>query len=149
MSDNVDGMRRWAAPDAAQTLVPLPADAGAPALARAYVGRQAVGLPPDLVDDALLVISELVTNAVQHGEPEIVLRLQVGRGGLRASVQDAGSARPELPAHNPDSHAVQGRGLRIVEALSSCWGVEPGDQASGKVVWFELYPEPDGRRRRG
>jgi len=149
MSDNADGMRWRTVPGAAETLVPLPADAGAPALARAHVDRQAAGLPQDLVDDALLVISELVTNALQHGEPEIVLRLQVTSAGLWASVQDAGSARPEPSAHDPDSHAVHGRGLRIVDALSSCWGVELDDAAPGKVVWFELRLEPDVPGRRG
>ncbi len=85
--------------------------------------------------DAELVISELVTNALRHGLGDIVVRTSLADGDLlQVSVTDSG---PELPALQPvDPGRVGGVGLRIVDRLASEWGVAsfPG----GKTVWAIL-----------
>lgn len=88
-----------------------------------------------LLDDALLVASELATNAVMHAESSCRLRLSLGPRTLRIDVVDAGQGTPEpQPESATEEH---GRGLLLVAALSAAWGLEvlPGD---GKTVWAEL-----------
>lgn len=97
---------------------------------------------PGLCDDAELVVSELVTNAVLHGEAPIAVRVRVG-GGVRIEVEDAGRTAPILLQGNPDS--MTGRGLSMVSALTSGWGVEPAG-GGGKIIWAELGGNaPSGR----
>jgi anti-sigma regulatory factor (Ser/Thr protein kinase) len=85
--------------------------------------------------DAELVISELVTNALRHGLGDIVVRTSLADGDLlQVSVTDSG---PELPALQPvDPGRVGGVGLRIVDRLASEWGVAPFP--GGKTVWAIL-----------
>jgi anti-sigma regulatory factor (Ser/Thr protein kinase) len=85
-------------------------------------------------DVAVLVMSELVTNAVRHGDGDIVTRVALVAGEVRIAVTDSGAALPELlPA---DPHRVGGVGLLIVDRLADRWGVDrfPG----GKTVWATL-----------
>ena len=93
------------------------------------------GLPRAQRQDAELVISELVTNALRHGLGDVVVRASVAEDDvLQVSVTDSG---PELPAMQPvDPGRIGGVGLRIVDRLSSEWGVAsfPG----GKTVWAVL-----------
>ena len=112
-------------------------------MARRYLSEHADGLPEKLIDDALLMVSELVTNAVQHGRPDIVLMVRPNPPGIGVSVRDGGAALPVPPTGAPDPADQRGRGLHMVESLSSSWGVEPADPPPGKVVWFELDPAPD------
>lgn len=90
-----------------------------------------------VVDDVLLLLSEVVTNAVHHGRSDIGVTLLVRHGVVRVEVWDASAAMPAQRAMSND--ALQGRGLGIVAAVASRWGVEPvpGD---GKKVWFEVTP---------
>jgi DNA-binding response OmpR family regulator len=91
------------------------------------------------IDDPLLVVSELVTNAVTHAASECALRLLLSETGLRIEVGDGSSASPDpLAAAADDEH---GRGLFLVAALSSAWGVEASAEG-GKVVWAELPVSP-------
>ncbi|MFE5580560.1 ATP-binding protein [Kitasatospora sp. NPDC056531] len=89
----------------------------------------AMGLDPD---SACLIVSELVTNALVHGEgrPSVVLELHCGK--LHITVSDA-SGNP-LQRQAPDDSRASGRGLDIVEALSEEWGVELIG-SYGKAVW--------------
>ncbi|MBL1097421.1 ATP-binding protein [Streptomyces sp. 205] len=97
-------------------------------------------LPAECLDDALMVISELITNAVLHALPPAVLRLRSsetdGCRTLHIEVTDGGPApRTERPDEEiePDEH---GRGIGIVSALSSCHGTRVG--CSGVTRWAEL-----------
>ncbi|MQS13034.1 ATP-binding protein [Streptomyces kaniharaensis] len=88
-----------------------------------------IGLDPD---SACLIVSELVTNALLHGEgqPTVVLELRGGR--LHITVSDS-SGNP-LRRQAPDDSRTSGRGLDIVDALSESWGVE-AIGSHGKAVW--------------
>ncbi len=123
---------------ASETAVVLPSDARAPGIAREVVAQHALGLPAEIVEDALVVVSELVTNAVLHGRPEIILRLRRYPPGIGIGVQDGGEQRPQLPSSEPGVHDPAGRGMRIVDALADRWTVESNTPPPGKTVWFEL-----------
>jgi transcriptional regulator with XRE-family HTH domain len=104
-----------------------------PTLARAALAATAVGLPKAALDDASLLTSELVTNAVTHtssGWVDVAITLTTDRLHVRVSDADTQSLRPRSPG--PDG----GWGLRLLAELSTRWGVERGD--SGKAIWFEL-----------
>jgi anti-sigma regulatory factor (Ser/Thr protein kinase) len=94
----------------------------------------------DLADDAALVISELMTNAVTAsaalpGHPPVLLYLIAGEGALRVEVHDCSPLEP-VP-RDADAGAEHGRGLAVVAALSTRCGSEyAGD--GGKTVWAEL-----------
>ena len=111
--------------------VTLPRDHGAPGQARALLRRHANGLDRDRLDTAVLLISELVTNAVLHGTGQIRLSIQVGDGDARFTVCDEGSARPAV---RPQAGPEGGWGLRLVGQLAVRWGVREGRTQ----VWFEL-----------
>ncbi|MEU8784123.1 ATP-binding protein [Streptomyces sp. NPDC048637] len=96
-------------------------------------------LAPDLAEDALLVISELITNAVVHALPPAVLRLSrdvEGSNALRVEVTDAGAAAAAgRPVVEPDADE-HGRGLDIVTALAAECGTRA--HAGGITWWAEL-----------
>jgi anti-sigma regulatory factor (Ser/Thr protein kinase) len=123
--------------------VALPNDVDAPALARSYLCEHAGWLTPDLMDDALVLVSELVTNAVSHGEPEITLRVRREPPGIGVEVDDAGTDLPRIARPKPHGLATSGRGLQIVEAIADDWGVILHRSTPGKTVWFELQPHQD------
>jgi anti-sigma regulatory factor (Ser/Thr protein kinase) len=125
-------------PVQAEMFFGLPTDNAAPAIARAYLVEHAGSLPGALIDDALLLVSELVSNAVQHGQPEIVLRIRRNPPGIGVSVQDRGQGQVVQSSGELNPHAPRGRGLRIVDTVSSAWGVQPAVPPPGKIVWFEL-----------
>src|SRR4051794_40047354 len=88
-----------------------------------------------LAEDVELVVTELVTNALLHGTPPVVLRISPAHGRVRIEVEDAGREMPMRMRENVE--AMTGRGLSLVSRLTSGWGVEPrGD--GGKVVWAEV-----------
>jgi anti-sigma regulatory factor (Ser/Thr protein kinase) len=83
-------------------------------------------------EDVLLVVSELVTNALVHGAGRPVLRLAGGRSSVRIEVSDASTKLPEPRRPGP----ADGWGLHVVEQLCTGWGAD--EHAFGKVVWCEL-----------
>lgn len=87
-----------------------------------------------LGDTAALLTSEVVTNAVVHGQGTVHLRARASAGRLRVEVQDDGAGSPS-PRQAADD-AEGGRGLALVAVLAATWGVERLPR--GKVVWFEL-----------
>jgi anti-sigma regulatory factor (Ser/Thr protein kinase) len=88
----------------------------------------------DVMQTAALLASELVTNAVLHAHSPFTLTAELGAQRLRVEVEDASTQLPEVLRPTPSSAA--GRGMFMVEALSSRWGAEP--MPGGKRVWFEL-----------
>ena len=131
--------------------VHLPAEPRSVRAARVFVARElaAAGLSSSL---ALLLTSELASNVVQHARTgfELVVDLVVDRAPTRVRVEihDGVGAtialrelierHPGLPAFN----SVHGRGLLLLTSTAAACGViDKGQQ--GKVVWFEVVPEPD------
>jgi anti-sigma regulatory factor (Ser/Thr protein kinase) len=123
--------------------------------------------PDDLVEDARVVLSELMSNGVLHARTELQVMVSVLRGGgLRVEVHDASSLPVLPPMEFPETAAslldepppvetvdddwaaptATGRGLAMVRALASTWGWFP-DAAGGKVVWAELGAAPSGKLR--
>ena len=84
------------------------------------------------VDSVRLVVSELVTNAVVHAATAFTVKLVRMDGVLTVTVADGSQVRPHEFAQGAEL-ATEGRGLRLVEALSSSWGVR--NEADGKSVW--------------
>ncbi|GAA1305245.1 ATP-binding protein [Saccharothrix xinjiangensis] len=121
---------------AAPVAMTLPASAGSSARARQVVAEAASawGLSEDVSEDAVLVVTELVSNAVDHAEGSVGLTISRTDSGLRIEVADNSPAPPEQKPIQVDS--ARGRGLIIVAALSAAWGMEP--RSDGKVVWAEL-----------
>ena len=105
----------------------LPRDAGAPRRARALLREHADDLDAARLDTAVLLISELVTNAVLHGGGEIRLLID----GTRFAVSDEGGGSPVV---RDDPGADGGWGLRLVGQLAARWGV----QEERTQVWFEV-----------
>jgi anti-anti-sigma factor len=90
----------------------------------------------DIVGPACVVVSELVTNAVRHAGTMITLVLSLRGHNLLVSVEDGSPDPPRLaPAADPDDPAA-GRGLAIVDEMTTRWGWRP--TGSGKVVWAVL-----------
>ena len=102
---------------------------------RAFARRAMGGHLAAVADDAALVLTELVTNALLHGGPPVRLRLRELPAGVRLEVADRGADLPV--AARRSSVAMTGRGLALVDALTRSWGVDE-DERGGKVVWAEL-----------
>ncbi|MDX6353939.1 MAG: hypothetical protein QOF98_842, partial [Streptomyces sp.] len=100
----------------------------------------------DLADVALLVISELVTNALVHTHGAVRLDLTLAGDRLRIAVSDASPRAPARPVV-VDWEATGGRGLLLVEATSGSWGSVP--VSGGKQVWSEIVVPARGEPARG
>jgi anti-sigma regulatory factor (Ser/Thr protein kinase) len=112
--------------------------------ARAWIVGQLTTIGrTDLVDAAELGVSELVTNALLHADPPIVVRLGGTPTHPRVEVHDNSVTPPRVRDMTTDARlmATVGRGLGIVSMYSTTWGAEVSEQ--GKVVWFEPATEPD------
>ncbi|MEV5551309.1 SpoIIE family protein phosphatase [Streptomyces sp. NPDC052309] len=93
------------------------------------------GVPQDDLDAVLLVVSELVTNALVHTDGKVRLDLTLVNGRLRVAVADASPRTPVKPA-GIGWEATGGRGILLVEAMSAAWGALP--VSGGKQVWSEI-----------
>ncbi|HWC85105.1 MAG TPA: ATP-binding protein [Solirubrobacteraceae bacterium] len=116
----------------------------APSLARAAVTGFSEGrdIAPARLATLLLLVSEVVTNAVIHSnapaEAEITLRASlVDSGAVRVEVTDGGDGFTPVP--RDPGRPGGGYGLYLVDRESLCWGV---DRAAGTRVWFELAAQP-------
>ncbi|GLU46711.1 ATP-binding protein [Nocardiopsis ansamitocini] len=111
---------------------------------------QALGQSPgtplsaDLIDTALLLVSEVAANAIQHtlsGEPGGFLKVRVYRGAdtVTIHVHDQGGRHaaqcPTVRELDPDTEF--GRGMALVQTLATCWGTGPS-RSFGRQVWFEM-----------
>ncbi|MEV7966602.1 ATP-binding protein [Sphaerisporangium sp. NPDC088356] len=89
-----------------------------------------------LAEDVTVVVSELLTNAVMHAQPPITLSLKRAGRALRGEVADQGGIWLDHGGQLCPADGEHGRGLHIVNALADRWGVHPGKDETGKVVWF-------------
>lgn len=124
--------------DPSEGEVPLPSLPESAAVARRLVQIVVLrhwGLSPKLTEDAVLLVSELVGNAVRHtGARAFGLRMRHRRGWIRVEVRDPSRALPCLmPVQDLD---ISGRGLFLVDKLADRWGVDL--LSHGKTTWFEM-----------
>lgn len=132
----VDLLESVVAPSAPQASLNLPHELSSVRTARNFVrARLEEWGVASLVDDAVLVVSELAANALTHAGSSYRLRLSADDRVLRIEVDDAGSGTPEpQPLTDTEEH---GRGLHLVGALAASWGMEAA-ATGGKRVWAEL-----------
>lgn len=104
------------------------------AQARTQVAERLTGLADEPLEIVVLLTSELVTNAVLHGAGPVRVHVVWSDGRVRVEVADQSPAWPVVRL--VDGDGLGGRGLTLVEGLSSGWGVLAG--GTGKTVWFTL-----------
>jgi anti-sigma regulatory factor (Ser/Thr protein kinase) len=110
-----------------------------PAEARAAVARASDELHLDpLCEDLMLVVSEMVTNAIRYAEPPVELEIEATEDAVTVAVLDGSPGRPE--PRQPDDDAEGGRGLLLIDLLAAERGVRP--QPGGKTIWATLERHP-------
>jgi anti-sigma regulatory factor (Ser/Thr protein kinase) len=114
----------------------LPATPAASGHARVRLAPilQAWGLTAPQRDDALLVMNELVANAVEHARTPLVLTASFIGDSVLIEVADESDAAPQVQV--PDRAALRGRGLQFVDSLARRWGWRT--HTGGKTVWAEV-----------
>jgi anti-sigma regulatory factor (Ser/Thr protein kinase) len=133
-------------PDVTSVIEVRPAPAAIAQIRHAVAGLLASWELTELCDDAVLCLSEALTNAVLHARPTrpVTVTIRRGRRRLRFEIADADRAiimrergGPRGPGALPpeDQLAEYGRGLQVIDALAARWGVDADD--AGKRVWFE------------
>jgi len=109
----------------------------APARRWAREKFEAAGLDPDVSDVLVLLVSEVVTNAVAHAAPPLLLGIESTPDLTRVEVKDRARDLPILK--DPEPLATGGRGIKFVNDLATRWGVELPEGPDGlKTVWFEV-----------
>ena len=93
---------------------------------------------PECAEHAVLLTSEVVTNALRHGTGQVRVDCDADDVVVRVEVGDDDGGRPHVRRVGTDDES--GRGMFLVDALASAWGVT--DTAHGKVVWFEVPVQP-------
>lgn len=111
--------------------------------ARAFVAGALEDASEDQRDRAVLITSELATNAILHADSAFTVTATTVDGEIRIAVTDTGGAIPR--PRRPDRTDSHGRGLLITGGLADRWGVEttPGST----TVWFSLRRTPDPARQ--
>jgi anti-sigma regulatory factor (Ser/Thr protein kinase) len=114
----------------------LPPEPTSPREARDRAVRELAGWgDPDARHAVVLLISELVTNAVVHAGSTVTVNLAVRDDGpVLVKIHDESPVRPTPRRHHVDRPG--GRGMHLLESLATRWGVE--DSRGGKSVWFEV-----------
>jgi len=93
-------------------------------------------LDGEVAELALVIVSELATNAVVHASPPITLEVAVSDHVLELAICDADACAAVLAARRPDSRDLSGRGLELVASFARNWGVQT--DRDGKRVWAQL-----------
>jgi len=107
--------------------------------ARRFVVDAVQGLPGNLVDDIVLMVSELATNSVTHAKSDFSIGVEFDASTVRIEISDRG---PDLPRkRRPHVDEPYGRGLHIVETLSEGWGVDLLPDG-GKTIWITVAIPP-------
>ena len=117
----------------------VPRNDRGPARSRAAVHEAFAGrVAPRRLEDLLVIVSELTTNALLHGTGAVRLRVQRDGELVRGEVVDEGAGfERKVDTHGIDS--IGGNGLHMVGALAGRWGIHEGSSH----VWFELAPGDD------
>jgi hypothetical protein len=125
----------------------FPADTRSPREARRFCTEALSTLLADrpergeLVDDVILIVTELLTNSINAGASSALVTLNWHRDQLRVTVGDDALGAPALQSPSPNE--THGRGLAITQSLSTAWGVETTHTSrAGKAVWAELSVAP-------
>jgi anti-sigma regulatory factor (Ser/Thr protein kinase) len=114
-------------------------------LSRSVVRRIVASCPAEFVESATLLTDELVTNAIRHGRPPIVLTIRFDAHALVIEVVDCGPGDPA--PRDVDANAERGRGLKIVDHVADEWGVHRLPE--GKRVWCSLLVRTPAPVRHG
>jgi len=126
----------------ASSVVLLPHAPSSVAIARRRLSSElrALGVRPGAVDDAVVILSELLSNALRHARPlesgQIRVRWECNGDDIEVSVSDGG-AMTEPRRGRPTLSSLGGRGLGIVEALAECWGVHHDGDCT--TVWAVVH----------
>jgi anti-sigma regulatory factor (Ser/Thr protein kinase) len=118
----------------------FPADAASAPAARRFVLGAVGPLPREAGESVALMVSELATNAILHGQTDFEVDVELTEGSLLVAVTDRGRGSPEV--QQPAVTEMHGRGLMIVQSLADDWGVTAGSGGAGKTVWFRLRLQP-------
>lgn len=113
----------------------FPNEAASVPAARGFIKSTLHGVDAETLQAIELMVSELATNCVRHTAESFEISVEHIPGQIRVQATDCGEGKPQMRSPAPtDPH---GRGLRIIDALATDWGVEigPGEK---KQVWFEL-----------
>ena len=113
----------------------LPPSTDSVPVARRFT-REQLGASRCDVDTVVVLVSELVTNAVLHARSDVLLSVRDGGDHARVEVADSSPMPPRL--HSFPVESATGRGLRMLDRLARNWGTEPATSGHGKVVWFEV-----------
>ena len=124
--------------------ITLTAETSAVAVARESLDPLRSHLTDEQLEDARLMVSELVTNSLRHAKGEastIDLRADVEGSRLKVQVRDGGAGFLPKPRRRAETPAESGWGLYLVEELSDRWGATVDGT---NTVWFELQLDPEG-----
>lgn len=124
----------------------LPPNAESARAAREALAPLGERLEGARLETVRLLVTELVTNAVKHGEPgdaPVKVKVTLNQGAVRVEVSDSGPGFEPPPRRDEPLVAPSGWGLYLVDRLADRWGV---DSAAGSAVWFEIggFPRPSG-----
>jgi anti-sigma regulatory factor (Ser/Thr protein kinase) len=97
---------------------------------------------PHVVGAAALIISELVSNVVDHAHTAMTIEVTRRDSHLYLAVHDGASTPPVLNDLAGDARVLRGRGLMVVAAVATTWGYEQNDE--GKTVWATVALPPGG-----
>lgn len=119
------------------TRLALPRTAESGSMARTALRRllDDAGIAQDVRETAILLATELVTNAVEHGDGSSFLDATVRPDAVRLEVSDESGVLP-TPSESLTDLDERGRGLLLISALASAWGADRRDR--GKTVWCEI-----------
>ncbi|MEU5265802.1 ATP-binding protein [Amycolatopsis sp. NPDC021455] len=111
---------------------------------RRWASRTLAGVDDAHLVDVLIVVTELVTNAYDHGRGPSEIRMGFTPRPclVRVEVDDGSPAHPVVAS--PSLTALGGRGMLIVEKLSAAWGVRDDPETGGKTVWAEVACDSAG-----
>ena len=112
----------------------FPPDTAAVRRTRRFVADSLDGVGDELVENAILMTSELASNSIRHAKSRFTVKVDVTGAAVRIEVSDDGGGRPSK--RTPTANEVTGRGLLIIDNLADDWGTTT--RAGRTTVWFLL-----------